>query len=122
LKAHQVHPMVTVVLNVAEKPSVARALAGVFGQMPGVQDRGMRRDGAQIFTHEGVKFPNVFSQGQGIRMQGPCTFYVEFFLPCSSGCWFVFPDCRKLIPLAFMRERRWFVSVSAPVSSFESTY
>jgi hypothetical protein len=65
--------MVTVVLNVAEKPSVARALAGVFGQMPGVQDRGMRREGAQVFTHDGVKFPNVFSQGQGIRMQGPCT-------------------------------------------------
>lgn len=66
--------MVTVVLNVAEKPSVARSLAGVFGHMPGVQDRGMRREGAQVFTHERVQFPNIFTQGQGIRMQGPRKF------------------------------------------------
>ena len=56
------HP---VVLNVAEKPSVARALASVFGQYnPGVQDRGMRREQGshQVFTHENVQFPNVFQQ------------------------------------------------------------
>ena len=81
--------MVTVVLNVAEKPSVARALAGVFGQMPGVQDRGMRREGAQIFTHEGVKFPNVFSQGQGIRMQGSCTLCIGFVCHDRAGDGFV---------------------------------
>jgi DNA topoisomerase-3 len=64
--------MVTTVLNVAEKPSVARALAGVFGHMPGAQDRGMqRREGAQVFTHERVQFPNIFMQGGGTRIQGP---------------------------------------------------
>lgn len=46
-----------VVLNVAEKPSVARALAHVFGQFPSARDCGMRRDVHQIFTHENVTFP-----------------------------------------------------------------
>jgi DNA topoisomerase-3 len=53
-----------VVLNVAEKPSVARALAGVFSRMPQSQEEGvMRREAAQIFTHT-VVFPDVYSQAQ----------------------------------------------------------
>lgn len=61
------------VLNVAEKPSVARSLASVFAHMPAVQDRGMqRREGScQVFTHDQVTFPSVFAQGQGVRVQGP---------------------------------------------------
>jgi DNA topoisomerase-3 len=56
------------VLNVAEKPSVARALAGVFHRMPQSREaHPMRRDAAQIFTHDNVKFPHVSTQGQ----QGP---------------------------------------------------
>jgi len=51
-----------VVLNVAEKPSVARALAGVFNRLDGAQDKGMRREANQVFTHENVNFPNVISQ------------------------------------------------------------
>ena len=62
------------VLNVAEKPSVARALAGVLAGMQGTQDRGMRREGAQIFTHENVQFPSVFSQGEGRMIHGPSTY------------------------------------------------
>jgi DNA topoisomerase-3 len=58
------------VLNVAEKPSVARSLAQVFSRMPNSQERGMRRDAHQVFTHENVCFPLIFSQGQGILMQG----------------------------------------------------
>jgi hypothetical protein len=58
----------TKVLNVAEKPSVARALAGVFGTMPGARDRGMRREVHQIFTHELV---HVNAQGDGRTMHGP---------------------------------------------------
>ncbi|KAL7572581.1 hypothetical protein ACA910_000398 [Epithemia clementina (nom. ined.)] len=55
-----------VVLNVAEKPSVARALQTVFGRMPGAQNRGMQRDGStQIFTHDGVQFPSIQQQGNG---------------------------------------------------------
>ena len=54
------------VLNVAEKPSVARALAAVFAQMnPGVQDQGMRRDTHQVFTCEHVQFPAIRTQGNG---------------------------------------------------------
>jgi DNA topoisomerase III len=59
------------VLNVAEKPSVARALASVFSRMPGARDRGMRREAHQIFTHENVNFPSVWSQGHGTMIQGP---------------------------------------------------
>jgi hypothetical protein len=68
------------VLNVAEKPSVARALAQVFSRMPSptssvaVRDAGMQRDVHQIFTHENVHFPNVYTQGDGQTIQGPSTF------------------------------------------------
>lgn len=51
-----------IVLNVAEKPSVARALAGVFSRMPQSRDKGMQREAAQIFTHENVSFPHLFTQ------------------------------------------------------------
>ena len=59
------------VLNVAEKPSVARALAGVFNSMPGSRERQMRREAAQIFEHENVRFPEIFRQGSGQRVNGP---------------------------------------------------
>ena len=62
-------PPVTV-LNVAEKPSVARALASVFSRMPGAQDRPMTRDAHQIFLQENVCFPLVFQQGRGDTMGG----------------------------------------------------
>lgn len=59
------------VLNVAEKPSVARALAGVFSRMPRAREgAAMRRDPHQIFTHENVCFPLVFSQGQRQQQRG----------------------------------------------------
>lgn len=64
----------TVCLNVAEKPSVARSLASVFGHMEGSVDGGQRRGegGAnQVFTHDNVRFPNVYVQGQGQNIQGP---------------------------------------------------
>jgi DNA topoisomerase-3 len=52
------------VLNVAEKPSVARALAAAFHHMPQAREGApMRREAAQIFTHENVCFPHIFSQG-----------------------------------------------------------
>eukprot|EP00546_Thalassionema_frauenfeldii_P005764 CAMPEP_0178909288 /NCGR_PEP_ID=MMETSP0786-20121207/8421_1 /TAXON_ID=186022 /ORGANISM="Thalassionema frauenfeldii, Strain CCMP 1798" /LENGTH=833 /DNA_ID=CAMNT_0020581337 /DNA_START=2085 /DNA_END=4585 /DNA_ORIENTATION=+ len=64
-------PPVTV-LNIAEKPSVARSLASVFSRMPGAQDQPMRRDVHQIFLHENVSFPPVFQQGGGqMRNGGP---------------------------------------------------
>jgi DNA topoisomerase-3 len=59
------------ILNVAEKPSVARALAEVFSRMEGAIDRGMRRDAHQVFTHEQVRFPNVYAQGEGRIINGP---------------------------------------------------
>lgn len=56
----------------AEKPSVARSLAGVFNSMPGSREaRGMRREAAQIFEHNNVQFPDVMQQGSGQRQQGP---------------------------------------------------
>lgn len=58
------------VLNVAEKPSVARALAGVFSRIPGARDTPMRRDAHQIFTAENVSFPLIFSQGEGRPQRG----------------------------------------------------
>jgi DNA topoisomerase III len=64
------------VLNVAEKPSVARALASVFGRLPGARDRGMRREAHQVFTHENVNFPSVLSQGHGHMIQGPGVYIV----------------------------------------------
>lgn len=66
------------VLNVAEKPSVARALANVFVHTNGTTgggggtttiDRGMRRDVHQIFEVEGVAFPALHTQGNGITYQ-----------------------------------------------------
>lgn len=63
----------TRVLNVAEKPSVARALAGVFAQSQGSRDKGMiRNNAAQVFTCENVTFPNIMMQGDG-RHHGPGT-------------------------------------------------
>ena len=51
------------VLNVAEKPSVARSLAAAFARIPQSRENGpMRREAAQIFTHDNVMFPYIFSQ------------------------------------------------------------
>lgn len=56
------------VLNVAEKPSVARALASVFSSYPGARDRPShpRHAAAQIFETDNVHFPSIFTQGAGI--------------------------------------------------------
>ena len=55
-----------VLLNVAEKPSVARSLAAVFHRMPQSREGApMRREAAQIFTHENVVFPDIFTQANG---------------------------------------------------------
>jgi DNA topoisomerase-3 len=55
-----------VVLNVAEKPSVARALAQVFGNIPGSRQSQSHRSGpAQIFEIENVNFPSLYQQGSG---------------------------------------------------------
>lgn len=60
-----------IVLNVAEKPSVARALAQVFSQMPGSQNRpNVRNPAAQIFCHDNVQFPKITTQGSGQMQQG----------------------------------------------------
>ena len=57
---------VPVLLNVAEKPSVARSLAAVFNRMPQSKEAApMRRDAAQIFTHDNVVFPDIYSQANG---------------------------------------------------------
>ena len=68
------------VLNVAEKPSVARALAQVFrnchgpgGPASAVRDRGSQRDVHELFTHENVHFPDVYIQGDGRTVNGPGT-------------------------------------------------
>jgi DNA topoisomerase-3 len=54
---------VPTVLNVAEKPSVARSLAAAFSRIPQSREScPMRRDAAQIFTHDNVMFPYIFSQ------------------------------------------------------------
>lgn len=54
------------ILNVAEKPSVARALAEVFAQTPGARDTGpIRGQRAQIFSCDNVIFPLVTTQGDG---------------------------------------------------------
>lgn len=60
---------VPTVLNVAEKPSVARSLASAFQRMPGSQDGGMRREAAQIFTHHHVSFPDIFRQAPPPQQQ-----------------------------------------------------
>ena len=55
-----------VVLNVAEKPSVARSLAEVFAQSPGAVNRPMQRgEAAQVFCSENVRFPDLTRQGSG---------------------------------------------------------
>ena len=55
-----------VLLNVAEKPSVARSLAAVFHRMPQSREGApMRREAAQIFTHDNVVFPDIFTQANG---------------------------------------------------------
>lgn len=56
-----------VVLNVAEKPSVGRALAQVFGSMPGSRTSQPPHSGgpAQIFECENVHFPSLNQQGSG---------------------------------------------------------
>lgn len=72
------------VLNVAEKPSVARALAEVFSRMPGARDQGMRREAHQIFTHESVNFPSVLAQGDGRMIQGPS----ECLVHGAMDCWY----------------------------------
>ena len=64
---HQNHQQQIKILNVAEKPSVARSLAQVFSQIPGAQDEPMVRQEAQIFTAHGVAFPSIHSQGQGVE-------------------------------------------------------
>lgn len=58
------------VLNVAEKPSVARALAGVFAEMPQSRPNPNIRsnhsnNNIQIFSCSNVTFPFVHSQGNG---------------------------------------------------------
>mmetsp|Transcript_40254 Transcript_40254/g.45985 ORF Transcript_40254/g.45985 Transcript_40254/m.45985 type:complete len:126 (-) Transcript_40254:147-524(-) len=62
-----------VVLNVAEKPSVAKALAAVFNRMPESRDvvQSMPRDEAQIFTQDNVLFPDVYSQGNNNNNNPP---------------------------------------------------
>ena len=56
----------TIVLNVAEKPSVARALAQVFSNTPGSRQGQSHRSGpAQIFEVENVNFPSLHQQGSG---------------------------------------------------------
>jgi DNA topoisomerase-3 len=59
------------VLNVAEKPSVARSLASVFARMPGARDMGMRREAHQVFTAQNVQFPALHTQGHGQHSNGP---------------------------------------------------
>ena len=55
-----------IVLNVAEKPSVAKALAQVFSSLPGARPRNNRSGGAaQIFECENVCFPPLYTQGRG---------------------------------------------------------
>jgi len=64
----------TRVLNVAEKPSVARSLAAAFlASGNGARNEGERRVVHQIFTAGGVQFPAIQSQGSGreVRAGGP---------------------------------------------------
>lgn len=60
-----------VVLNVAEKPSVARALAQVFENSPGSRPRNNHQSGpAQVFEIENVSFPSLMQQGHGRPVPG----------------------------------------------------
>lgn len=54
-----------IVLNVAEKPSVARALADVFATSPGSRPGQQEFRAAQIFHCDNVSFPSLFQQGTG---------------------------------------------------------
>ena len=55
-----------IVLNVAEKPSVARALADVFRSSPGAQSRNNHSNGpTPIFECDNVRFPCLDQQGNG---------------------------------------------------------
>jgi len=67
--AHRREP---VVLNVAEKPSVARALAQVFSRMNGSVDRGMSRANGniQVMRADHVCFPDIYCQGNGLTLTG----------------------------------------------------
>ena len=54
------------ILNVAEKPSVARALSSVFSQIPNSRDLPpLRNQAAQIFVIDNVIFPSINIQGNG---------------------------------------------------------
>jgi hypothetical protein len=79
------------VLNVAEKPSVARALADVFSRMPGARSVGTQRDVHLVSTHENVQFPSVYAQGEGRLTQGPGTIplIVVWDLSVNALCNFV---------------------------------
>ena len=59
-----------IVLNVAEKPSVARALAQVFASTPGSRPRPDQRTAAQIFECDNVQFPCLYQQGNGTPANG----------------------------------------------------
>ena len=57
-----------VVLNVAEKPSVARSLAQVFSSTPGSRPNHNHQHGsgpAQISEVQNVMFPALYQQGSG---------------------------------------------------------
>jgi DNA topoisomerase-3 len=56
----------TVVLNVAEKPSVARALASVFSSPPARARSNINGHPTQVFECDNVLFPPLHSQGNGI--------------------------------------------------------
>ena len=58
-------PPSLVILNVAEKPSVARSLAEVFARTPGAVDRRAppAPGAAQAFACHNVRFPSVLRQG-----------------------------------------------------------
>ena len=56
------------VLNVAEKPSVARSLAAAFARRPGARDGGMTRLVHQVFTCHACPFPPLHTQGQGVEL------------------------------------------------------
>ena len=59
------------VLNVAEKPSVARALSGVFSRIPQSREQPpVRGQAAQIFVIDNVQFPSVITQGTGNIIHG----------------------------------------------------
>jgi len=80
-----------IVLNVAEKPSVARALAQVFAQCQGAVDRGMTRANGniQVFCSERVRFPLIYEQGHGTNVRGPgmsnASPSQDFFLGCNMA-------------------------------------